>query len=246
MTGPVQFLVFGIPIDAEYLELARLAWRDVKTWVQYGPKDLTPEDRARTEFVSLLADQLRREGVEHPLIEAWNRVGTPDAKEFAKKLQPGQPLGDLSSKAVLDQFKPLILSRLKHFGVAGDEDAKSAAQVGLLNALAEYDPAKRWLKWYEIRRWPFLDAITLTVHNSRHYRGWTVVCPDPDFPKFPHPVRIRLKDRIVIIVPEFVVRRFGRPKNIFNFAKSHLVQKHIYEVKGGIRMELIWPAIGSN
>jgi hypothetical protein len=137
-----KILVFGIPIDAEYRELARLWWGDVRTRIEHGPKDLTPGDLVRNEFVLALADQLRAEGVPRPLIEAWNRVGTPDAKKFAEKRRPGQPLGDLSSEAVLRQFEPLILSRLKHFRVAGNKDTKSAAQVGLLNALAEYDPAK--------------------------------------------------------------------------------------------------------
>src|SRR5262249_39268893 len=141
MTGPVQFLVFGIPIDAEYRDIARLLSQELKIWIQYGPKDLTPADRARTELVNALADEFRQRGDSHPMIKAWNLVGTPDPKKFAEKLQPGQPLGDLTQQAVLDQFKPLILNRLKHFRVAGNEDAKAAAQLGLLNARANYDPA---------------------------------------------------------------------------------------------------------
>jgi hypothetical protein len=82
------------------------------------------------------------------MIEAWNLVGTPDPSEFPKKLQPGQPLGDLTAEAILLRYKPLILSRLKHFRVAGDKDARAAAQLGLLNALAERE---EWLAEHRAR-----------------------------------------------------------------------------------------------
>jgi hypothetical protein len=136
-----QTLIFGIPIEPEYRDIAREAWRELRLSIQYGPKDLAPADRARTELVLFLADCFRRRGVPRPMAAAWNVIGTPDPKEFAGKLQPGQPLGDLAPSAVLDKFKPLVLDRLKHFRVAGDEDARAAAQLGLLNALAGYDPA---------------------------------------------------------------------------------------------------------
>jgi hypothetical protein len=42
---------------------------------------------------------------------------------------------------VIDAFMPLVLSRLKYYGAAGNEDAKQAALVGLLTALRNYDPA---------------------------------------------------------------------------------------------------------
>jgi hypothetical protein len=137
-----QSLVFGIPVDSEYRDIVREAWRDLRVWIHYGPKDLLPADRARTELVQFLADHLRRRGVPRPIHEAWKIVGTPDPKEFASKTQPGQPLGDLRAGVVLDQFAPLVRSRLRHFRVAHDEDAKSAAQLGLLNALSKYDPAE--------------------------------------------------------------------------------------------------------
>jgi hypothetical protein len=62
VTGPVQFLVFGIPIDAGYQDIARLLSRELKIWIEHGPKDLTPADRARTELVNALADELRQRG----------------------------------------------------------------------------------------------------------------------------------------------------------------------------------------
>jgi hypothetical protein len=165
-------LVFGIPIDPEYRELARIAWRDVKTWVEHGPKELAPEDRARTELVQILADQLRRDGIPHPLREAWNRVGTPNAKKFAEKLEPGQPLGDLTQQAVLDQFKPLILSRLKHFRVAGNEDAKSAAQVGLLHALASYNPAEDVSVGYYAKIYRHIDDAIKYEIRGKESDAW--------------------------------------------------------------------------
>src|SRR5262249_49168271 len=83
----------------------------------------------------------RQRGVPRPLHVAWGLVGTPDPKEFPSKLQPGQPLGDLTPSAVLDKCKWLVLDRLKNFRVAGDKDCRAAAQLGLLNALAGYDPS---------------------------------------------------------------------------------------------------------
>jgi hypothetical protein len=139
--GGHTFLVFGIPIDGEYKELARIAWRDIKTWIEHGPKDLTPADRARTEVAQVVADGLRREGVSRPMAVAWELVGTPDPIKFYRKLKPGQPLGDLSQQAVLDAYTPLILSRLKYYGAAGNADAESAVKVELLTARLEYNPA---------------------------------------------------------------------------------------------------------
>jgi hypothetical protein len=132
---------FGIPVDPEWLDVARKAWPEIRRSIKYGPTELTPADRGRTELVLFLADKLRRRGVARPLAVAWDLVGIPDPKEFANKLEPGQPLGDQIPKAILDKYAPLMWSRLKHFRVAQDEDARAAAQLGLLNAIAEYDPA---------------------------------------------------------------------------------------------------------
>lgn len=137
-----QSLAFGIPVDPEYLDIAREAWRDLRLSIQYGPKDLIPADRARTELVQFLADTLRRRGVPHPMTVAWELVGIPDPKEFASKLLPGEPLGDLTPSTMLGKYRPLVLSRLKHFRVGADEDARRAAELGLLNAVAAYDPAE--------------------------------------------------------------------------------------------------------
>jgi hypothetical protein len=55
----LQSLVFGIPIEPEYRDIARQAWRDIRRSIQHGPKDLTPADRARTELVLFISDKLR-------------------------------------------------------------------------------------------------------------------------------------------------------------------------------------------
>jgi hypothetical protein len=47
-----RILVFGIPIDAGYQELFRLTWGDLRTWIEHGPKELLPHDRAHTEAVN--------------------------------------------------------------------------------------------------------------------------------------------------------------------------------------------------
>jgi hypothetical protein len=88
-------LFFGIPIEEEeYREIVRALSADIRTWVRYGAKDLTPADNACTAMVNALADELREQGVPHPMVEAWKRIGTPDPKIFPQKLQPGQPLGE--------------------------------------------------------------------------------------------------------------------------------------------------------
>jgi hypothetical protein len=139
--SPPKLLLFGIPIDAGYREIARLWWGDVRTSIKHGHRDLTPQDRARTELVLALAERLRAEGVPRPFIEAWNRIGTPDPKIFPQKLKPGQPLGNLASEAIWRQFRPLVFSRLRHFGAVENKDAVQAAQLALLEARADYNPA---------------------------------------------------------------------------------------------------------
>jgi hypothetical protein len=161
-----QALAFGIPVDAEYLDIARQAWRDLRLWVQYGPKDLTPANRARNELVQFISDHLRKQGAPRPIATAWELVGEP-GEEFDTKIEPGQPLGDLTPAAVLAKFRPLILSRLKHFGATGDEDAQSAAQVGLLNALAEYDPAiDASVGWYAKAYFHIDNEIKNVIHGK--------------------------------------------------------------------------------
>jgi hypothetical protein len=136
-----QTLAFGIPVDPEWQITARQAWARIRLAAIYGPSSLAAHDRARTELVSILHEKLRACGVPRPMAAAWGLVGNADPETFAGKLQPGQPLGDLTPDAVLGQYAPLVLSRLKHFGVAGNKDAKSAARLGLLEALAAYNPA---------------------------------------------------------------------------------------------------------
>jgi hypothetical protein len=59
------------------------------------------------------------------------RLGNVAPQHIAKSW-PEDEIRETGPGAVLDQFKPLILSRLEHFSVVGDEDARSAAQLGLL------------------------------------------------------------------------------------------------------------------
>jgi hypothetical protein len=132
---------FGIPVNPEWLEDARLAWPYLRLATRYGPKNLSAHDRARTELVLFLSELLRASGVPHAMAAAWNLVGDADPEAVARKLRPGQPLGDLRPDVVLGEFAPLVRSRLKHFGVASDPDAQSAARLGLLEALAAYNPA---------------------------------------------------------------------------------------------------------
>jgi hypothetical protein len=132
---------FGIPVDPEWLDVAREAWREIRLSIKYGPTELTAAWKARNELVLYVADKLREKGVARPIAVAWELVGDPDPKSFATKQQPGQPLGDLTANAVLEKFAPLIWSRLKRFRVAGDKDAQAGAKLGLLTALANYDPA---------------------------------------------------------------------------------------------------------
>jgi DNA-directed RNA polymerase specialized sigma subunit len=132
---------YTVPIQPEWVEIARQAWPQIRLALKTENKNLAPEWRARGEIVLFIADKLRQRGVERPIEAAWKLIGFADAGAFDAKTKTGEPLGDLSPKPNLDKYAPLIWSRLKHFRVAGDEDCQQAAQLGLLNALADYNPA---------------------------------------------------------------------------------------------------------
>jgi hypothetical protein len=133
---------FNIPIhNKDWVEVARQAYKEALLAIQYGSKKLPIQENVRIELRLAIANELKKRGHEHPWATAWDLVGEAEAEAFAIKLGIGQPLGDLTPQAVIDHFKPLIWSRLAHFGVAADKDCLQAAQLGLLNARASYSRA---------------------------------------------------------------------------------------------------------
>src|SRR5262249_16119796 len=106
---------FAIPVDPEWVEVARQAYQPVILAAKNGSKKLPAELHGRGELILFIAEKLKKRGEEHPYRKAWEIVGYAVPAEFEAKRGIGQPLGDLSPDANRKQYANLILSRLAHF-----------------------------------------------------------------------------------------------------------------------------------
>jgi hypothetical protein len=136
-----RILVFAIPIHKDWADIARQPLKEILLSLEHGTKKLPAEWLARGEMVLRLADELKRQGVEHPTKAAWELIGYANPREFAAKRRAGEPLGDLSNEALRKHFRALVNSRVRSCGGAGKKDAEQAGWLGLFKAREEYKRA---------------------------------------------------------------------------------------------------------